>query len=96
MYTNKRQCWPLDAKVIYVNTTFDQKWIECFGPNVFYSLDYDIKQKLLYNKIKNIKTIIIAINGYCAIYIEPNWYCILEPRLLIHKCFMLSRVFSIP
>lgn len=42
-----------DAIVKCVKTTCGQKFIDCLGPTIFNSLEYDIKQKLLYYKTKN-------------------------------------------
>ena len=55
LYKNKRQHRALDALVKYVKTTCGQKFIDYLGPTTFNSLDYDIKQKLLYYKNKNQK-----------------------------------------
>jgi len=59
LYKNKRQRRALDALVKYVKTTCGQKFIDYLGPTTFNSLDYDIKQKLLYYKNKNQKQKII-------------------------------------
>jgi len=55
VYKNKRQHRALDAVIKYVKTKCGQKFIDYLGPTTFDSLDYDIKQKLLYYKNKNQK-----------------------------------------